>query len=275
MNFRNLFLIGIVYSISSMFSMHAQAQLNTEDAKQTVTISEAGEAYAHGQLLRLARESASFLAERILQLQNDIVKHMPNPALRRCIEQEVIIRFYKATYNKIWEDKQPSWILPPELLWMLPIPRDFKMYVEGRSYARREAIDNRLIEPITPWFPATAKKEIELMVNGLTEQEAVLLLYCLYVNNYFSMFHAWYGYKVTLDYGSEYETVRKRLAVVSAPEERALFRRLYTPAEYEAQLNLWLSKNNHKSYVASNLYKGLKITEIVDTCSEIDTKENT
>lgn len=244
MNLKNLLWIGIIFSISSVLPMHAQEQLNARNANQTATINEADKVNS----LDLARACSRLLEGRIVQLQNSIIQHMisvqqmPDTLeVRRLIEQEVVIRFYKTAYDKIWEDKKPSWILPSKVLWPLPIPRDFKVHVETESAACTNAIQSDFIKPITPWFPAVAKKEIELTVHSLTEREMVLLLYGLYAK-YFSMFFPWAGHhEVVFNYGNVYEAERKSLAIRhSSPEERALFRRLYTPEEYDRKVGFFV-----------------------------------
>lgn len=233
-----IFFVTWLCSFTLMLPIYAQEQLNIRDENQTHTVNETDDAH----LLHLARACSRFLEGRIVQLQNNIIQHMisvqqmpDTPEVRRLIEQEVVIRFYKTAYNKIWEDKQPSWLFPPKVLWSLPIPRDFKVHVESESAVRAHAIQNGLIKPITSWLPAIVKREIELTVNNLTEQEMVLFLYGLYAK-YFSMFYPWAESELTFDYGTAYEAERKSLAISSSPEARALFRRLYTPEEYDREV---------------------------------------
>jgi len=162
------------------------------------------------------------------------------------VSLEVGALIYKYAYNSILVEKKPNSILPPKILWMLPVPRDFKervrkiKEVDNDSYARERGDQKSLmIEPLKSWFPsfpAEAKQTVEEFVQGFTEQEKVILLYALYVTAYNiqgSPFEPSAGYPYYGTYREAYCEVRKELAESSSPEERALFKWLYTPAVYE------------------------------------------
>ena len=165
----------------------------------------------------------------------DVAQQLPDThEARRLVNTEINVRFYKCLYNSICTGKQSNWIMPPKILRMLPVPHDLKKHEweVNEPFVRANALENGLIKPMTPWFPADAKIKIEQFVQSLTEQEKIFFLCAHYVSVYRI-------YSADTDgYRKVYNEVRKKLAESDSPEELALFKQLYTPAVYEDTLKL-------------------------------------
>jgi hypothetical protein len=169
------------------------------------------------------------------------------------VQYEVKIRFYKYVYNSIWAEKRPSSILAPKILWMLPIPHDFKEHARKtedacNATARMHGLKRGMIEPMKSWFPAEAKAKLEEFVQSFTQREKVMLLYSYYVCEYDKPFTE------PGDYRAVYCALSKKLAESSSPEERALFKQLYTPEEFEEKLALIKIVQTYNEFIGNNTY---------------------
>jgi hypothetical protein len=174
-------------------------------------------------------------------------------ALPDTVEVSSSVQLYKYTYNSVWAEKKPNSLFPPKILWMLPVPQDFKEHAREKekaynANARKYGLKRGMIEPMKSWLPAEAKTKIKEFVQSFTEREKVILLYSYYVCEYDKPFIE------PGDYRAVYCEVRKKLAEPSSPEERALFKQLYTPEEFEEKLALIQMMQGYSQLIGKTTY---------------------